>query len=95
MIAEGDLEKAKEIQNKFVHKIGNLTLTAYNSNLSNYSFQTKRDHIKEGKYIGYRNGLFLNKELANLESWSVENIKARTEVLIQNITDLFKFDVEP
>lgn len=30
MIADGDKEKAEALQEKYVHKLGNLTLTIYN-----------------------------------------------------------------
>ena len=50
MIAKGDKDEAKKLQEQFVHKLGNLTLTAYNSNLSNLSFEKKRDRKdKKGK----------------------------------------------
>ena len=66
MIANGDKKKAKEIQDKYVHTIGNLTLTGYNSKLSNFSFEKKRDRVnKENVNVGYKNGLFLNEDLKN------------------------------
>ncbi|GAA9868599.1 hypothetical protein VN0644_08970 [Helicobacter pylori] len=40
---ERDLgENFKEIYNKYLHTIGNLTLTGYNSEYSNKSFQEKK-----------------------------------------------------
>ena len=63
MIAEGDKIKAEELQKDWGHKLGNLTLTGYNSKLSNFSFEKKRDRKdKSGNHIGYRNELYLNKE---------------------------------
>lgn len=93
MVADGDKERAKELQVEWVHKLGNLTLTAYNPNLSNLSFKKKRDRKdNKGNYVGYKNGLFLNEELENLDKWTVDNIKKRTEKLVNEALKLF--DVE-
>ncbi len=43
MVADGDMSKAIEVQEKQVHTLGNLTITGYNSKLSNMPFVTKRD----------------------------------------------------
>ena len=92
MIADGDRERANEYLQKYVHKLGNLTVTGYNSALSNYSFEQKRDRTnKEGKYIGYKNGLEINRELAAKESWTVEDIVDRTKRLVEEVTEMFKF----
>ena len=42
MIAEGDIQRANDIRQTHVHKLGNLTITMYNSNLYNMSFERKR-----------------------------------------------------
>lgn len=91
MIAGGDRSLANDYLREYVHKLGNLTVTGYNSALSNYSFEQKRDRVnKEGKYIGYKNGLEVNHELAQKEVWSVEDIKARTERLVTEVNKMFK-----
>jgi uncharacterized protein with ParB-like and HNH nuclease domain len=91
-IAGGDTEKAKKIQEDYVHTLGNLTLSGYNSKLSNMSFTKKRDRVDDKqKPIGYKNGLFLNEVLATKESWSVDDISERTEMIISKITSLFSF----
>ena len=91
MIADGDREKAKEYLEKYVHTLGNLTITGYNQNLSNMSFTDKRDRKnKDGKDIGYRNGLFLNEDVVNQEDWTIEKINNRTDKIIDILMDLFK-----
>lgn len=40
-------KKATEIYEKYVHCIGNLTLTGYNSEMSNDSFEEKKKVYKE------------------------------------------------
>ncbi|MBO4794431.1 MAG: HNH endonuclease, partial [Deltaproteobacteria bacterium] len=89
MIAKGDVELAKELQARHVHQLGNLTITAYNSNLGNMSFKDKRDRMKDGNYIGYKNGLSLNDWLKDKEKWEAQDIKDRTDYLIAEIIKLF------
>lgn len=94
MIAGGDAELAKQYLNDFVHKLGNLTMTGYNSNLSNLPFEKKRDRVAQkdpNKYIGYKNGLGINHVLAEKDSWTVEDIKKRTEDLCDTTIKLFTF----
>lgn len=86
MLANGNLESALDIQEKYVHYLGNLTLSAYNANLSNKSFIEKRDHKdNSGNYIGYKNGFYLNcglkTNLAKCETWNKKLIDDRTEEL--------------
>ncbi len=75
---EKDLgENFKEIHNKYLHTIGNLTLTGYNSEYSNKSFQKKRDMEK-----GFKDSpLRLNQGLRDLESFGEEEIKKRANDL--------------
>lgn len=90
MMAGGDSAIAEKIQEDYVHKLGNLTLTGYNQYLSNFDFTKKRDRKdSRGNYIGYKNKLFLNDDLANRESWTKEDIIKRTEKLIQIAKDIF------
>ena len=91
MIADGDEVKAKEIQQTHVHKLGNLTISGFNSALGNKSFEDKRDRVDRlGRAVGYKNGLKLNKDLAAATGWSVGQITARTKKLVQQTTQLFK-----
>ena len=90
MIADGDPQKAKAIQASHVHKLGNLTISGFNSSLGNKSFKDKRDRTdSHGREVGYKNGLKLNAELATSEAWSVEQIDARTTTLVDQIAILF------
>lgn len=92
-IANGDEERAKEIQESHVHKLGNLTITGFNSTLGNKSFIEKRDRTdKKGRKVGYKNGLQLNAELAISETWNVEKIDGRTSDLVDKTLSLFKLN---
>ncbi|WP_219033155.1 DUF262 and DUF1524 domain-containing protein [Helicobacter pylori] len=75
---ERDLgENFQEIHNKYLHTIGNLTLTGYNQEYSNNSFQQKRDMEK-----GFKDSpLRLNQSLRDLKSFGEEEIKKRANDL--------------
>lgn len=71
---------------EFRHKLGNLTLTGYNSNLGNKSFEEKKERKNDrGEPIGYNNGLSLNDDVYASEKWCISNIENRTEKLIAEI----------
>ena len=93
MIANGDENLAKKNQEQYVHKVGNLTLTAYNSNLSNLSFKKKRDRTdKQGIPIGYKNGFYLNHDLKDKDIWNVDEIKMRGGKLISEFIDFLELE---
>lgn len=93
MVADGDMSKAIEVQEKQVHTLGNLTITGYNSKLSNMPFVTKRDRKDvNGANVGYRNGLNLNDELVNTDTWTSEQIQERTDKLVGLTLKAFNFD---
>lgn len=75
---ERDLgENFQAIHDKYLHTIGNLTLTGYNQEYSNNSFQEKRDMEK-----GFKDSpLRLNQGLRDLESFGEEEIKKRANDL--------------
>ena len=86
----GGAEHATLEQEEHKHRLGNLTITAYNSNLGNKSFAEKRDRQdSKGRYIGYRNGLSLNAELANRDSWTGDDIERRTQELASKVLSRF------
>lgn len=90
MIAAGDAKKAKEVQQTHVHKLGNLTISGFNSALGNKSFEEKRDRTdRQGRAVGYKNGLKLNADLATAIAWSVAQIDARTTTLVDQVISEF------
>ncbi|GAA9612118.1 DUF262 and DUF1524 domain-containing protein [Helicobacter pylori] len=75
---ERDLgENFQAIHDRYLHTIGNLTLTGYNQEYSNNSFQEKRDMEKGFKQSPLR----LNQSLKDLESFGEEEIKKRANDL--------------
>lgn len=70
-------ENFQEIHDKYLHTIGNLTLTGYNSEYSNKSFKEK-----QGMEKGFKDSpLRLNQGLRDLESFGEEEIKKRANDL--------------
>lgn len=83
MIANGDKALAIEYLHAYTHTLGNLTITGYNQNLSNLSFEKKKNRVnKDGNYIGYKNGLKLNENIVSKNAWHIEDIKNRTTKLV-------------
>ncbi len=75
---ERDLgENFQAIHDKYLHTIGNLTLTGYNEKYSNKSFQEKRDMEKGFK----QSPLKLNQSLKDLESFGEKEIEKRANDL--------------
>ncbi|WQY73199.1 DUF262 and DUF1524 domain-containing protein [Helicobacter pylori] len=70
-------ENFQAIHDKYLHTIGNLTLTGYNQDYSNNSFQEKRDMEKGFK----QSSLKLNQGLKDLESFGEEEIEKRANDL--------------
>jgi uncharacterized protein with ParB-like and HNH nuclease domain/predicted transport protein len=68
----------KEIHARYLHTIGNLTLTAYNPELSDRPFQEKRDDMEGGFRQSH---IHLNHSLAQVEHWNEEAIKKRAAAL--------------
>ena len=90
MIADGDYEKAKKYQTRYVHTFGNLTITGYNSTLGNKAFNEKKERKdSNGQFIGYRNGLNLNDDVCDKDKWTVENIENRTDRMVKEIMKMF------
>lgn len=69
-----DQHKEKHKMNKF--KLGNLTLTFWNPELSNKDFRDKRRKYAESN-------LYIQRELANKRSWGTKQIRERTYEIIE------------
>ena len=91
MIANGDKALAYDYLDRYVHTFGNLTITGYNQNLSNMSFDKKKNR-KDSKNneIGYKNGLKLNEDVVTENEWTVDKITSRTDKLVKIFLEDFK-----
>lgn len=83
----------QRIQQEWLHTIGNLTLTAYNSEYSDHSFTYKRQEItdKNGYKIGFAHSpLKLNNELRDTPVWNEEALKSRAHCLAQEAITVWR-----
>nr|WP_285554902.1 DUF262 domain-containing protein [Streptomyces hygroscopicus] len=75
-------ETAEELHARFQHTLGNLTLTAVNSELSNHPFERKQDLLR-GSHLE------MNRRIAATERWGVREILARADELADRAIDLW------
>jgi uncharacterized protein with ParB-like and HNH nuclease domain/predicted transport protein len=72
------------IQQNWLHTLGNLTLTGYNSEYSDRPFAYKRDQVsdKQGNLVGFAHSpLKLNNGLGKVAQWNEDAIKERADRL--------------
>jgi hypothetical protein len=82
-------DTADAIRQRSAHQLGNLTLSGYNSKLGTMEFMKKRDRQNDkGDFIGYRNGLYLNADLAKRTEWNEAAIKARTDKMLKEVKSI-------
>ena len=77
----------REIQKKYVHTIGNLTLTAYNPELSDKPFSEKL--TMPGGY--QESGLRLNSFIRQQTHWNEDTIKKRAEILAETALKIWPY----
>lgn len=68
----------QEIHETWLHRLANLTLTAYNSKYSNSSFADKRDMEKGFKQSGLR----MNTWIAQQDKWTLDELEMRRDMLV-------------
>ena len=73
---------ADEIHGIWLHRLGNLTLTAYNPNMSNASFQEKRDGERGFK----KSGLRMNQWIAGKTQWGLAEMQERNAEMVDLAT---------
>lgn len=74
----------QQLQQTWLHTLGNLTLTGYNSEYRDFSFAYKRDEVvdEDGNRIGFAHSpLKLNLGLGKIATWNEDAIKARADRL--------------
>ena len=73
-------ENWQKVHGKYLHTIGNLTLTGYNPELSDHSF-TKKKYLDPGGFLQSR--LRLNDSLVQVKKWDETAIQNRAEELAE------------
>ena len=77
----------KEVQKTYLHTIGNLTLTAYNSEMSDKPFMVKME--MEGGFK--ESALRLNSYLVKLTEWNEQHIRERAKILSDKAKEVWKY----
>lgn len=72
-------DDAEQIHEEWLNRIGNLTITGYNSMYSNRSYQEKRE--TENGFLD--SPYSLNKVMKNSSTWGLEQLKERTDRLTE------------
>ena len=79
----------EDIHETWLHRLANLTLTAYNSKYSNNTFTDKRDMEK-----GFRqSGLRLNAWIANQEKLTLDELEKRCGMLVSRSLNIWPMPV--
>lgn len=76
-----------EDHEEYLHTLGNLSVTGYNSELSNKSFAEKQDIIRENS-----KAVILNSDVLDKESWNIATIQARAKRLAGIVMTRYKID---
>lgn len=80
-------KKYEDIHAQYLHTIGNLTISGYNSELSNKSFRDKKEI--------YRNSnISICRNICEYESWNDESIKSRAKQLFDVALQIWELPEE-
>jgi hypothetical protein len=87
----GSAEAAKAIQAEYVHSLGNLSITRFNSTLSNKSFLDKLSATdSSGNFVGLKNRLRINDDVISESTWTREHIVERGQRLVDEAFNHFR-----
>ena len=76
-------EDAEEQWSQLLHTLGNLTLTKYNSELSNHSYLVKRKELAGSHFV-------LNDYFSDVERWSPDAIRERGRTLADQAGQMWR-----
>lgn len=80
-------EDHQEVHSKYLHNIGNLILTEYNMEISNRSFETKKQKLRESA-LSYR------LDIISVERWDEQAILKHQEQMIQLFLNAYELPGE-
>ena len=83
-------ENWEQIQGKYLHTLGNLTLTAYNSEYSDSPFDKKKSLLESTEKPNHITVLY--KDVVNQEVWNEDTIQHRATNLCEIILKLFAIE---
>ena len=76
-----------EEHEEYLHTLGNLSVTGYNSELSNKSFSEKQDIIRDNS-----KAIVLNSDVLDKESWNITDIQARAKRLAGIVMERYNIE---
>ena len=82
-----DLNVDEITYEKYLHRIGNLTLATKvdNSKMKNKPWEYKKSILEDTSH------LVMNKKILEVEKWGIEEIEKRTDFLIDKISELYPY----
>lgn len=78
----------QEIQEKYLHTLGNLTLTAYNSELGDKPFADKKKELEEAD----SKIVVLYSDVKSCDNWNEKSIVARAKRLVDILLELYPIE---
>lgn len=78
----------QNVHEKYIHTLGNLTLTGYNSELGDKPFLTKKQMLEDAETKIVK----LYSDVKSTEVWDEEHIKSRADRLVKEILALFPIE---
>lgn len=89
----------KELAEKYLNTVGNLTLSGNNGKLGNKGFDEKREMNSDGGEQGYRfSRLWLNRDLKDCTGWGIQQVIARAETIAARFLEVWPapaLDIQP
>lgn len=84
---------SQEDFDRWIHNIGNLTLTGYNTEYSNRSFAEKRDGVPSLPDMkGLKaSSVAMNHYISSCERWTIEEIKTRCQKIAEHAAKLWPY----
>lgn len=80
-------DRAETIHDEWLHRLANLTLTAYNPKYGNASFQEKKT-MQDG-YL--QSGIKMNQRIAQKDHWGMEELEDRNTYMTQSALMLWPY----
>ena len=74
------------VYDTYLHTLGNITLTGYNSEWSNKPFLNKKEQILEVSKFK-----FLNSDILSMSKWTKEEILNRTDRLAKSLLEIYPY----
>ncbi len=82
-------DESAQIHATWLHRLANLTLTAYNSSYSNNPFKDKRDAEN-----GFKNsGIRMNQLIAQKDKWTLDELEERDKYMVSKALNIWSYPV--